>query len=79
MRWVLISKKQLLDKEGDNDGVQLLFKSGKNEVKYVIHTNSVFYNIGEKYICNLKFKKETQNTLGNIVFSEDEDEGEEVD
>ena len=76
MRWILISKKQLLDKDGKNDGIELQFKAGRNLIKYIIQNNSELYQIGSKYIANLKFKRETQNSLDDVMiptFDEDEE------
>jgi len=56
MQWTLISKKQLFDKDGNKDGVVLIMKKGRDEIKYVVDEDSKKWQVGFSYEQDITLK-----------------------
>ena len=56
MNWVLLSKLQLFDKDGNKDGVKLVFKKGRDQITWVADEDSKKWQVGYSYEQTITLK-----------------------
>ena len=56
MNWTLLSKLQLFDKDGNKNGVRLVFRKGRDQITWVVDEDSKKWQVGFSYEQSITLK-----------------------